>query len=177
MDSSYILPFVQAVENVFDTMLHLTVQAGAPSVKSSGQPSYDVSGIVSMAGDVEGAVVLSFPTTTAERVVSLFTGAELDQTHADFADAVGELVNMISGNAKAKFEGKQVDISCPSVIVGAGHVVFNAKDMTGVLIPFTCEVGDFAVEVAFRNSGAASVSTRTDAAADAAIGEALECRS
>jgi Holliday junction resolvasome RuvABC endonuclease subunit len=48
-------------------------------------------------------VVLAFPTETAERVVSLFCGQQLAAGTPDFADAIGELVNMVSGGAKAVY--------------------------------------------------------------------------
>ncbi len=147
MNPAYIAAFAKSVQNVFETMLQLPVTLGTPSVKDGGRPSYDVSGIVGMSGDVEGTVILSFPTATAERVVSLFTGMELACTHEDFADAVGELVNMVSGGAKARFNGKAVSISCPSVVIGSDHLVFTRKDMLAVLIPCSSECGDFAVEV------------------------------
>lgn len=157
MDSSNIAAFVLSARNVFETMLQLPVQVGEPAVKKAGSPSYDVSGIIGMSGDVEGTVVLSFPTTTAERVVSLFAGEEIAHTHADFPDAVGELVNMITGGAKARFAGKQVNITCPSVVIGRNHLVFNRKDVTCVLIPCSCDCGEFAVEVAMRTPATHSV--------------------
>jgi chemotaxis protein CheX len=95
-------------------------------------------------------VVLSFPTATAERVVSLFTGEEMIATHEDFADAIGELVNMISGGAKAQFKGEEITISCPSVVVGSNHVVFGRKDVASILIPCSCDCGEFALEVLIR---------------------------
>lgn len=148
MDPAYITPFVGSISNVFETMLQLPVTVGTPSIKNSGAPSYDVSGIIGMTGDVEGTVVLSFPTSTAERAVTLFTGMELKADHEDFADAVGELVNMVSGGAKAQFTGKSVGISTPSVIIGSEHAVYGRKDMTTVEIPCSCDIGDFNVEVA-----------------------------
>jgi chemotaxis protein CheX len=160
VDQSYIVPFVKSVQNVFETMLQLPVQIGEPSLNKDGEPAYDVSGIIGMSGDVEGSVVLSFPTATAERVVSLFTGMELDQGHEDFADAVGELVNMISGGAKANFDGKKVTISCPSVVIGENHQVFGRKDVVCICIPCQSDVGDFNVEIAMRQTPAA-VSSET----------------
>ena len=127
MDSSYILPFVNSIQNVFETMIQLPVTVEKPVLKEAGAPNYDISGIIGMSGDVEGSVVLSFPTTTAERVISLFTGMELVYTHEDFPDAIGELVNMISGGAKAKFAGKQVSITCPSVVIGSDHIVVGTQ--------------------------------------------------
>lgn len=147
MDPAYITPFVGSISNVFETMLQLPVSVGSPSVKNHGAPTYDVSGIIGMTGDVEGTVVLSFPTTTAERAVALFTGMELEAAHEDFADAIGELVNMVSGGAKAQFTGKSVGISTPTVIVGTEHNVYGRKDMTTVEIPCTCDIGEFNVEV------------------------------
>ena len=164
MDSTYITPFVTAARNLFETMLQLPITIGEPSLKKAGQPCYDVSGIIGMSGDVEGVVVLSFPTATAERVVSLFTGMELPRTHEDFADAVGELVNMISGGAKAQFGAKTVNITCPSVVIGADHVVFNRKDATCINIPCQCDCGDFAVEVSIRQAPASSGQPRAGVA-------------
>lgn len=165
MDQTYIIPFVKSVQNVFETMLQLPVTVGKPTLKQQGDPSYDVSGIIGMSGDVEGSIVLSFPTSTAERVVSLFTGTELAHTHDDFADAVGELVNMVSGGAKAQFTDKTVSISCPSVVIGANHQVHGRKDVVAICIPCSSDCGEFNVEVSIKQGVALGV---VDGAAGAA---------
>ena len=152
MDQSYIIPFVKSVQNVFETMLQLPVQIGQPEIKHPGESGHDVSAIIGMSGDVEGSVVLSFPTATALRVVSIFTGTELEASHEDFADAVGELVNMVSGGAKAQFTGKSVSISCPSVVVGQSHQVYGRKDVVAICIPCDSDCGEFNVEVSIRQN-------------------------
>ncbi len=158
MDQSYIIPFIKSVQNVFETMLQLPVQIGQPEIKHPGDSGHDVSAIIGMSGDVDGSVVLSFPTATAVRIVSLFTGTELEANHEDFADAVGELVNMISGGAKAQFPGKNVSISCPSVVVGQSHQVYGRKDVVAICIPCDSDCGQFNVEVSIRQ-GAGSPAT------------------
>jgi len=152
VDSSYITPFIQSVQNVFETMLQLPVQISEPTLKREDEPEFDVSGIIGMSGDVDGSVVLSFPTSTAERIVSLFTGMDIEHSHEDFPDAIGELVNMVTGGAKAKFQGKSVTISCPSVVIGKDHKVFGRKDVVCINLPCSCDVGEFAVEVALKQS-------------------------
>ncbi len=152
MDQSYIIPFIKSVQNVFETMLQLPVQIGQPEIKHPGESGHDVSAIIGMSGDVEGSVVLSFPTATATRVVAIFTGTELDAGHEDFADAVGELVNMVSGGAKAQFSGKDVTISCPSVVIGQGHQVYGRKDVVAICIPCESDCGQFNVEVSVRQN-------------------------
>ncbi|MEM9418669.1 MAG: chemotaxis protein CheX [Planctomycetota bacterium] len=152
MDSQFIIPFIDSVTNVFETMLQLSVDVGTPSIKPAEAESHDVSGIIGMSGDVEGTIVLGFPTATAERAVAVFTGMEMDSKHEDFADAIGELVNMVSGGAKAKFTNRKVSITCPSVIVGQHHTVSGRKDIVTIHIPVQCDLGNFSVDVSIRDA-------------------------
>lgn len=165
MDPSYIAPFVKSAKNIFETMLSMSINIGSPSIKGSSSSSYDVSGIIGFSGDVEGTVNLSFPSATAFRVVSLFTGSEVNQVNEDLTDAVGELTNMIAGGAKAQFTGKKVSISCPSVVVGHNHIVAVNKDTVTIVIPCTCDCGEFNIEVSIRGQGAAASAESTAAAA------------
>ncbi|MCA9300120.1 MAG: chemotaxis protein CheX [Phycisphaerales bacterium] len=148
MDAKFIAPFMSSTQNVFSTMLQLPVEIGEPHVKDTQKPSFDVSGIIGVSGDMVGSIVLSFPRQTAERVVALFTGAEFEYGGEDFADAVGELVNMISGGAKAGLAGINASISCPSVVVGEGHSVSLRSDAPCIAIPFNTDCGEFVLEVA-----------------------------
>lgn len=147
MDAKYITPFIQSIQNVFSTMLQLQVTVKEPKVKSGSSCSYDVSGIIGLSGDVVGSVVLSFPTGTAERIVALFTGMELASDHEDFADAIGELVNMVSGGAKGMFKDRAVSISCPSVVLGSGHKIASPKDIPCIVIPCDTDCGELAIEI------------------------------
>lgn len=150
MDPTFIKPFIASVQNVFTTMLQLPVKVGAPRIKDPGAGCSDVSGIIGMSGDVVGSVVLSFPSQTASRIVSLFTGTQMEPGTSDFSDAVGELVNIVSGGAKAMFTGKKVSISCPSVVCGPNHTVASQSDTPCIVIPCSTDCGDFVIELAIR---------------------------
>ncbi|MGP1271772.1 MAG: chemotaxis protein CheX [Phycisphaerales bacterium] len=165
MDAQYITPFITSIQNVFSTMLQLPVSVSEPSIKSGRSASYDVSGIIGMSGDVTGSVVLSFPKDTAQRLVTLFVGMEIDAEGEDFADAIGELVNMVAGNAKALFKDRQVSISCPSVIVGENHNVSTGSDTPCVVIPCDTDCGVLAIEVAIRDNAAAAKNDTTNSQA------------
>ena len=155
MDASYITPFVKSIQNVFSTMLQLPVTVADPAIKQGNAPSHDVSGIIGMSGDVKGSVVLSFKLDAAESIVALFCGERLEATESDFADAIGELVNMVSGGAKALFpDTNRVSISCPSVIVGESHGVCLPSDIPCVMIPCSTDCGEFVIEVAIRENAA-----------------------
>lgn len=152
MDPHCIKAFVTSIRNVFHTMLKLDVAIGTPECKNTPVASYDISGIIGMSGDVSGLVVISFPTATAERVVAALIGAPMSANHPDFADAIGELVNMVSGGAKALFGGANAAITCPSVISGPNHVVRTPRDTPCIAIPCTTTCGVFMIEVAIRFS-------------------------
>lgn len=167
MEASYIKPFIASIQNVFATMLQLPVSVGTPRLKEDQHSQSDVSGIIGLSGDVTGSVVLSFPRETAERIVALFTGTPLTVDSPDFADAVGELVNMVSGGAKAMFTGKKASISCPSVVVGSSHVVAGQSDTPCVVIPCTTDCGALVIEIAIRDSKAAQAQPAAAASARA----------
>lgn len=156
MDPSFISPFVTSIQNVFSTMLQLPVDIGDPRVKTEKGSSHDVSGIIGMSGEITGSVVLSFPKETAERVVSLFCGMELNADSPDFADAIGELVNMVSGGAKAQFpDNRRVSISVPSVVVGDNHSIAGQSDAPCVVIPCSTDCGELCIEVAIKEQAGA----------------------
>ncbi|MCH8165597.1 MAG: chemotaxis protein CheX [Planctomycetes bacterium] len=168
MDTSYVTAFIDATQIVFDTMLSMPITFGRPEVAESLPTKFDISGIIGLSGDVVGAVVLSFPKETAEGVVTAFAGAPLSANSDDFADAIGELANMISGNAKAKFTGRSISISCPSVVIGKNHRIHTPSDSTCISIPCHSSCGEFAVEVCIREVESAVGSQSASETASAA---------
>lgn len=150
MDAGLIAPFVSSIQHVFSTMFQLPVDVGQPAIKEGSKCTHDVSGIIGMSGEFTGTVVLSMPADTATSIVALFTGEPADVDSADFADAVGEIINMVCGNAKAAFQRKNVSISCPSVVVGKDHRVNSQSDIPCVLIPCNTDCGEVVLEVAIR---------------------------
>lgn len=152
MDASYITPFMTSIQNVFSTMFQLPVEIGEPRIKTGSAMTHDISGIIGVSGEMVGTIVLSMPSDTAEAIVALFTGMQIDADSDDFADAIGELINMISGNAKAEFQRKAVSISCPSVVIGAGHRVASSSGIPCVVIPCTTDCGEVVLEVALREA-------------------------
>jgi len=163
MDASYITPFMTSIQNVFSTMFQLPVEIGEPRIKTNSTMTHDVSGIIGVSGEMIGTIVLSMPSDAAESIVALFTGMEMTTESDDFADAVGELVNMISGNAKAEFRRKGVMISCPSVVIGSGHRVASSSGTSCVIIPCNTDCGEVVLEIALREAPEAVNTTATAA--------------
>ena len=89
---------------------------------------------------------MSFHLETARKVVAAFCGAPVDTASDDFADAIGELCNMIAGNAKKDFS-LDAGIGIPSVVIGTNHTIARLREVPCIVIPCTCSAGDFCVEI------------------------------
>lgn len=166
MDVRLINPFVASVKDVFKTMLSTDVLISKPILKAGNESNADVSAVIGLSGDAVGSVVLSFPMLTATRTASKFSGVDMGQRHENFADALGELANMVAGAAKAKLDGLSVSISLPNVIVGREHVVAVSRTTPRLSLPCDSSLGRFCVEVALTvhirsHGGGQSLAART----------------
>jgi chemotaxis protein CheX len=145
------VPFINSVRSVFSKMLNSTATIQRPTVKIAPVPQYDVSAIVGFSGHIVGSVVVSFPMATAVKTVASFAGMEMAPDSTDFADAVGELANMIAGGAKKEL-GVDASITCPSVIIGAGHSIARLRDVPCLAIPCDTRFGSFVIEVSIKEA-------------------------
>jgi chemotaxis protein CheX len=151
IDARLMAPFVRSVRSVLATMAGVETAIGPMRLKESPSPEYDYSGIIGISGSIVGTVVVSFKRETAVKLVAAFAGAEVEPDTPDFADAIGELANMIAGAAKKDLGGDS-SITVPSVISGRGHSVSRPKDVPCVVFPCSTAAGDFAVEVSIRSN-------------------------
>lgn len=155
MNSEMMAAFAKSMKDTASMMLDLSVTMGKPELRTQAQSTFDVSAIIGLSGDCVGSVALSLPLDTATALVSRFVGSPVCSDDPDFADGIGEITNMIAGSAKANFHGMNVSISCPSVIIGPGHRVFQQREVPIIEIPINCEVGSFVLMVSIRNAAQA----------------------
>jgi chemotaxis protein CheX len=151
LNSKLIMPFVNSTMNVFSTMVKIKPVINKPRIKEDAGATYDVSGVIGFSGAVIGSVVISFQMETARQIVNALVGSEIEPGSADFVDAIGEIANMVAGNAK-KDLGLVANIAVPTVVLGPGHVIGRLRGVPCVVIPCQTSVGDFAVEVNIKPS-------------------------
>lgn len=148
MDVKFINPFVKSICNTFTTMCELNVTVGKPQLVNDDSCDADISAIIGFSGDAAGSVIVKYHFDVATRIASAFAKIEMDQNHPDLVDALGELANMIAGGAKAQFEGLDVDISLPSVVVGSHHHFPVARNAKRLVFPCETKLGTFETHVA-----------------------------
>ena len=151
MKVKYINPFLNASVNLFKDYLGFKVKTGQPYVLKDPQDLSEVSGLIGLAGETVGAVVLSFSRETAIAVVSKMEGRTYSALGTEVVDGVGELINIIAGNAKKDLTEFRIEISLPGVITGTTYRIHWPEGIPVVSIPFDSEVGPFSVNVSLRD--------------------------
>jgi chemotaxis protein CheX len=151
MDVKLINPFINATVNVLETMAFVKVTAGKPYVKKDNVATGDVSGVIGLTGVANGTIAVTFEEKCILTIVSNMFGETMDTLNHEIADAVGELTNMISGQARRELEemGKVFKAAIPSVITGPKHQIVHYSKGPKIAIPFSTEGGDFTIEVCF----------------------------
>lgn len=144
-------PFVQATIHVLSCMAGLTPTPGAPYVKKNSVAQGDVSAIVGVTGDKAGSISVTFSKACAIAVVRGMLGEDIQDILQDTKDAVGEITNMISGQARGGLAemGMSFQGSTPSVIMGDNHTLSHITKGPVIAIPFQTEHGEFTLEFSF----------------------------
>jgi chemotaxis protein CheX len=151
VQAKYINPFLKASMNLFKEYLGLQAESGKPYLLGDPQDLEAISAIIGLAGDTRGAVVLSFSRETAIAIVSKMAGHELKVLGNEVLDGVGELVNIIAGNAKQDLLEFRIEISLPGVVTGKSYKIRWPEGIPVVTIPFTTEFGPFSVNVSLQD--------------------------
>lgn len=139
MQVKYIQPFVSSTVKVFKEFLNVELKPGQPFLFNhlENKYSYDISGIIGIGGHTLGIVVVSFPKLVALDLASRITGQSIKIFDDTVIDLVGEIVNIIAGNAKKGLEQYQLIISLPSIVKGVNHQITGVSGVPMIGIPFT----------------------------------------
>ena len=149
MDANLINPFIDATLNVLGTMASTRAQAGKPYIKKDKVARGDVTGVIGLTGEAKGTISVSFSEKSILAIVSNMFGEEIKELNEEINDAVGELSNMISGQARKILEelGRTLHGAIPSVIMGKNHTLTHMTTSPVIAIPFSTDNGDFTIEV------------------------------
>jgi chemotaxis protein CheX len=146
----FINPFIDATRNVFSSMCRVEIARKKIFVKDDYKMLGDISGVMQMSGTASGSVVISMSSQLACLVVGNMLGeppaTELTQ---DVQDATGEIINMISGQAKASLVKTKYHftISIPKVLTGPGHEIEHQPGTPNIVVVFEGAGHDFSLQV------------------------------
>jgi chemotaxis protein CheX len=153
MKAEYINPFVIASFSVLEMVLGEAPVRGPIAMQSAVFTSQQCNIICGVLGAVQGQVIYGMSLTTADRIASLMLGQPIESFDALAASALGELGNMISGNAMQHFSEAQLvcDITPPTIMRGT-NVQFSTLTIPTLIIPMTMPQGEITITLSLQGS-------------------------
>lgn len=146
--------FIQAAKTILSTMACITPEVGKPFVKDKNCVPADISAVIGVTGCKTGTIAVSFSRASAMIVLEAMLGDDITDVEQDVQDIVGEIANMVSGQARASLDviGLNLQGSTPSVITGNNHCISHKAGGEVIAIPFTLMNHEsFVIEFCFQN--------------------------
>ena len=153
VSAEYLNAFVEPAIHVLQTMAGLTAHVG-PLRKQTVIPEADaVTVIIGIRGTLTGTVLFRFNKHLAVLIVKNITGTEctLNVINEDVQDALGELANVIAGNATGNLDklGVHAMTTPPVIAIGSEvRLLFPNMDEL-IVIPLATQIGEIEMNVAF----------------------------
>lgn len=151
MKAQYINSFYKSVLDVFKLMLDITPEKGKLNIADDMITGNDANVIIGITGDLSGSVLFSFPKDMSLEMVRIMSGMEMKKLDSFVSSALGEMVNIISGNAVTNLskENYKCDIVPPQIIIGQSKSISMATDKALVL-PMKTEIGKFEINISIK---------------------------
>jgi chemotaxis protein CheX len=146
MKAEYVNPVFKAVTEVFKAMLDIEVSRGTMGAVAGGKQEVDIQ--INVIGDVAGSILFQFPQDTTLNIVQIMSGMEIKELDSFVTSAMGEISNIISGNA-ASYLAKtnyHCDIMPPQIAVTNAAVAPQFAPET-LNIPLHTNIGDMNIYI------------------------------
>ncbi len=147
----YINPFIVSARTLFSSMAKLDISLEKPWLRGPREAiprTFELAVCVELSGHTHGAVGVYLSRPVACALASALTGAPYTTITEECRDALGEVGNMLVGQAKAKLPGGLCLMSLPR-IVNAGEMKFPPS-VPVINIPIDTPAGRFIIAVGCR---------------------------
>ncbi len=141
--------FAEATEYVIKTMAFIEVKPHEVLIRTGKDLVGDVSGIIGLtSADKNYSLAVTFSKRAALKVFAAMMGDEPEEITPDVGDAVGELTNIICGQARMNTSQKGLNLSAsiPMVVIGE-NMSIHPVGATSSVIPYDIEGDMFYVEI------------------------------
>ncbi len=139
----------QATISFFKTMLAMDVTHGeaTETIGPASQPS--ISATIGISGDLSGSMSLHVHPDVAGNIMESWIGERLAPETAECHDGIGEIVNIVLGDAKTTMSSGNINFtfSIPHVIFGSEYQINYPADVSIQNIGFDSPLGTFEVEI------------------------------
>ncbi len=157
MSDKIFVPFSKATQEVFKRLLDLDATTGAPGTIESIPASNDkINIMIGLTGDFSGEIYYCFPKKTTLEMVKIMSGMEIDEIDDFVASAMGEIANIISGNALTGLSEEKIscDILPPKIIVGdTASLSADGEECRIINAGIHTAIGDIDLDIKLKGAG------------------------
>lgn len=151
MKAEHINPVFKAAHEVFQNMFGVNLNKGKLRIEEDIISNNNVNVSIGVTGDLKGTILFSFPEKMALNIVEEMAGMEIKEFDKFVASAIGELANIISGNAMSNFSEKDYncDIVPPQITTGVNKT-FPTASKNVLVIPLSYNNNIFELYISIR---------------------------
>lgn len=149
MQAAIINIFIDATLHVLATLGGVQFTVQQPRLKTDAASCGEVTGVIRLLGGVNGSVALGFERGCVLQVVSSMLGEDIRDLGQDIQDAVGEITNMVSGQAAQKLGDvtPRIEIRPDVVLMGQGAIPGQTRGAAVIAVPLIGPAGRLTIEV------------------------------
>ena len=148
MENKYVAPFIEATLMVLETMAFVKPIVGEICIWSKEKTVAEVVGLIGFSNEeenIKGFMTIGFTKSSITQIVSNMLGEGFETLNDEVGEAVGELANMISGQARQRISvmGTKLEAALPSIISGKDLEINGAEGKEITMVNFEVEKGLF----------------------------------
>jgi chemotaxis protein CheX len=139
-------PFIESTRAVFSAMLGAELGLTDTCRCRRFHSPFDVSGVIGFSGSIKGMLVIGMDKPVAFATAEALLGYLPTDIDAEVFDMVGELANMIGGNAKERMGDVKIALGLSTVVSGQSYNIVFHSDNQLYLLCFETPWGPVSVE-------------------------------
>ena len=155
-------PFIEAIKEVYLTMMSTELKPSAPSIKEGAKSFGDYSSIMGINGTFngegetrkfKGSLVISWPSDTYLKTAGAMLMEEYTEFTDEIADVGMEIANITMGNSKKVLaeQGYVIEMSIPTSVRGKEHELKSQDGVITIVTPLESELGSLYVELNYED--------------------------
>ena len=141
LNADYINPFLMAAKKILQDVCFVEVTIQKPMLKEASFQTDTWVIMIGVTGEMRGQVMIAFTKDNACNIASKMCMTEIKEVDDFASSALGELGNMIMGNAATVFSSKGIGIDITPPTLSHGQVSFKSSYAKSLCVPLTIPGG------------------------------------
>lgn len=143
MRMDLIQPFIDSLDAVLAEMMQAPSTVADLSMEEDGYRTKGLAAVVTFKGQIEGRIILDMDPSAAAKVAEILAGTEVDPSEAIVSEAVGELANMVIGNAVTQLNDRGFTFKVfPPQVFAQEHGEKAGQDAEATILRFATAAGN-----------------------------------